>query len=189
MRRARSRGLERQDDRVRVLTCDVLDALLDDAGRHELIDGQLVLTPAPSSGHQTAVLELPVRLREACPSGLRCASRRSTWCCAPIPCSSPTSPSRAPSIWDARCSSRADVGRSRCFAEHASAGPHPEAGDVRGGSAARRAEVHPVPVRSHDCAPPYGHPWTGNSQKGKTEADCAVPVPLSGRTRRSKSVD
>jgi len=47
------------------------DALPDDGNRYELIDGTLIVTPAPSWRHQEAALELAVRLREACPAGLR----------------------------------------------------------------------------------------------------------------------
>jgi len=47
-----------------------LDALPDDGRRHELIDGVLVVTPAPSSRHQRAVINLIVTLHAALPDGL-----------------------------------------------------------------------------------------------------------------------
>ncbi len=52
-------------------TRDDLDALPDDGRRHELVDGLLIVTPAPSWRHQDAVLELAVRLRATCPPRLR----------------------------------------------------------------------------------------------------------------------
>jgi Uma2 family endonuclease len=57
--------------RGRTFTREDLDALPDDGWRHELIDGVLVMTPAPSSRHQDVVLELAVLLRENCPSHLK----------------------------------------------------------------------------------------------------------------------
>ncbi|MEV4260098.1 Uma2 family endonuclease [Kribbella sp. NPDC049584] len=48
-----------------------LDALPDDGMRYELVDGVLLVTPAPLPIHQTAVLELAVRLRSACPDDLK----------------------------------------------------------------------------------------------------------------------
>ncbi|CAN5896909.1 Uma2 family endonuclease [soil metagenome] len=47
-----------------------LDALPDDGRRHELIDGALVVTPAPRVSHQLVVGELHLLLRQACPAGL-----------------------------------------------------------------------------------------------------------------------
>jgi len=56
----RSRPLNRAD----------LDAMPDDGHRYELIDGALIVTPAPSPRHQRAVGELHVLLRLACPAHL-----------------------------------------------------------------------------------------------------------------------
>lgn len=47
------------------------DALPDDNRRHELIDGALIVTPAPSPRHQEAVARLLILLRESCPPDLR----------------------------------------------------------------------------------------------------------------------
>jgi Uma2 family endonuclease len=47
------------------------DALPDDGRRQELIDGCLIVTPAPSTGHQGAVLELALALRRQIPDHLR----------------------------------------------------------------------------------------------------------------------
>lgn len=57
--------------RSRPLTRDDLDAMPDDGHRYELIDGALVVTPAPGERHQTVVGELYVLLRAACPSHLK----------------------------------------------------------------------------------------------------------------------
>jgi Uma2 family endonuclease len=57
--------------RGRRLTRADLDALPDDGWRHELVDGTLVMTPAPSPRHQTIVLELAMLLRNACPAELQ----------------------------------------------------------------------------------------------------------------------
>lgn len=46
------------------------DAIPDDGRRYELIDGILVVSPAPSPPHQRAVLNLAVLLRAACPPEL-----------------------------------------------------------------------------------------------------------------------
>lgn len=48
-----------------------LEALPDDGWRHELVDGALVMTPAPRWRHQSAVVRLLVALDDACPSELR----------------------------------------------------------------------------------------------------------------------
>lgn len=47
-----------------------LDALPDDGYRHELIDGVLVMSPAPRPKHQQVLAELYSVLRAARPSGL-----------------------------------------------------------------------------------------------------------------------
>lgn len=59
--------------RSRPLTETDLDAIRDgnDGHRYELIDGALIVTPAPRVVHQHVVLELVVRLRAAAPPGLR----------------------------------------------------------------------------------------------------------------------
>ncbi len=55
----------------RPLTRSDLDALPDDGHRYELIDGALIVTPAPSYSHQDVVGELYVRLHAACTPGLK----------------------------------------------------------------------------------------------------------------------
>ena len=57
--------------RSRPLTRADLDAMPDDGHRYELIDGVLIVTPAPSATHQTVVLELAVLLRASCPQELK----------------------------------------------------------------------------------------------------------------------
>jgi Uma2 family endonuclease len=54
-----------------LLTVDDLDRTPDDGRRYELVDGVLVMSPAPGIPHQEAVSELLVLLREVCPHGLR----------------------------------------------------------------------------------------------------------------------
>ena len=54
----------------RPLTRADLEMMPDDGHRYELIDGALIVTPAPATRHQRAVLELAVRLREHCPADL-----------------------------------------------------------------------------------------------------------------------
>ena len=46
---------------VTMLTRADLDALPDDNRRHELIDGQLIMTPAPGTNHQTVADALTSR--------------------------------------------------------------------------------------------------------------------------------
>jgi Uma2 family endonuclease len=48
-----------------------LELMPDDGHRYELLDGVLLVTPAPGSPHQTAVLELAVLLRASCPPDLK----------------------------------------------------------------------------------------------------------------------
>src|SRR5689334_14824770 len=51
-------------------TTDDLERLPDDGRRYELLDGRLLVTPAPVVKHQAVTLELAIRLREACPPEL-----------------------------------------------------------------------------------------------------------------------
>jgi Uma2 family endonuclease len=57
--------------RGRAFTRADLEAMPEDGHRYELVDGCLVVTPAPSPRHQTVVLELAVLLRASCPPGLQ----------------------------------------------------------------------------------------------------------------------
>ena len=54
----------------RPLTADDMAAMPDDGHRYELIDGTLVVTPAPMRRHQRLVGNLYLLLREACPPEL-----------------------------------------------------------------------------------------------------------------------
>jgi len=54
----------------RPLTRDDLDSMPDDGHRYELIDGALVVTPAPSVGHQRVLAGLHLLLARTCPPGL-----------------------------------------------------------------------------------------------------------------------
>jgi Uma2 family endonuclease len=56
--------------RGRPFTVADLDAISNDGNRYELIDGALVVTPAPAMRHQRAVTNLLVLLHQACPSEL-----------------------------------------------------------------------------------------------------------------------
>jgi Uma2 family endonuclease len=56
--------------RSRPLTYADLDAMPDDGHRYELIDGTLIVTPAPRFLHQRVVGNLYVALRTACPPEL-----------------------------------------------------------------------------------------------------------------------
>lgn len=55
----------------RELTREDRDALPDDGRRQELVDGCLIVTPAPSTRHQGAAFELAYRLRQQVPDPLR----------------------------------------------------------------------------------------------------------------------
>ncbi|MQA14972.1 MAG: Uma2 family endonuclease [Pseudonocardiaceae bacterium] len=55
----------------RPFTVRDLEAMPDDGHRYELIDGVLIVTPAPGWDHQEASIALAVALRAACPPGLR----------------------------------------------------------------------------------------------------------------------
>ncbi len=57
--------------RSRPFTRADLESMPDDGHRYELIDGALIVTPAPSSGHQGMVVELCYRLRDLVPPDLR----------------------------------------------------------------------------------------------------------------------
>jgi Uma2 family endonuclease len=57
--------------RSRPLTRRDLDAMPDDGHRYELIDGCLVVTPAPGPRHQTMVVRLWQTLDAACPADLK----------------------------------------------------------------------------------------------------------------------
>jgi Uma2 family endonuclease len=55
----------------RPFTVDDLEGMPDDGNRYELIDGMLLVSPAPGWAHQEMGLTLYVQLRAACPQGLR----------------------------------------------------------------------------------------------------------------------
>ncbi len=50
---------------ARPFTVDDLEGMPDDGNRYELIDGTLIVSPAPGRRHQTVVGELFVALRAA----------------------------------------------------------------------------------------------------------------------------
>ncbi|MFL6121046.1 Uma2 family endonuclease [Actinophytocola sp.] len=54
----------------RPFTVDDLEGMPDDGNRYELIDGTLIVSPAPGLGHQTVVGEVYVALRAACPQSM-----------------------------------------------------------------------------------------------------------------------
>jgi Uma2 family endonuclease len=56
--------------RSRPLTRADLETMPDDGHRYELIDGALIVTPAPAPRHQRAVVELCYLLRSHCPAEL-----------------------------------------------------------------------------------------------------------------------
>src|SRR5260370_34180649 len=54
----------------RPFTVDDLDRMPDDGRRYELIDGVLVVSPAPIIAHQFVVMRLMLLLSQECPEGL-----------------------------------------------------------------------------------------------------------------------
>ena len=54
----------------RPFTVHDLEAAPDDGNRYELIDGSLLVSPAPSYRHQKVAFQLGKRLDDACPEGL-----------------------------------------------------------------------------------------------------------------------
>ena len=52
-------------------TAEDLEDMPDDGHRYELVDGCLIVTPAPNLGHQEFVGNLYVLLRGACPPGYK----------------------------------------------------------------------------------------------------------------------
>lgn len=56
--------------RSRPLTRADLESMPDDGHRYELVDGVLIVTPAPGFQHQSVLAELYDRLKAACPEGL-----------------------------------------------------------------------------------------------------------------------
>jgi Uma2 family endonuclease len=57
-----------------LFTADDLDRMPDDGRRYEVVDGVLVVSPAPCIPHQEVSSELLVQLRQACPAGLSAIS-------------------------------------------------------------------------------------------------------------------
>ena len=55
----------------RPFTVDDLEAMPDDGNRYELIDGMLLVSPAPNWAHQEMSFAVGVQLRELCPRDLR----------------------------------------------------------------------------------------------------------------------
>lgn len=52
---------------IRPLTYDEVQQFPDDGYRYELVDGELLVTPAPNTAHQRAITQLIVRLAAAVP--------------------------------------------------------------------------------------------------------------------------
>lgn len=58
-------------DAAHPFTVADLEGMPDDGRRYELIDGELLVSPAPGWPHQEAAYTLYMLLRQACPPGLR----------------------------------------------------------------------------------------------------------------------
>jgi Uma2 family endonuclease len=58
-------------DTTRPFTVTDLEGMPDDGRRYELIDGELLVSPAPGWAHQEAAYTLYMILRRACPADLR----------------------------------------------------------------------------------------------------------------------
>ena len=54
----------------RPFTVDDLDRMPDDGHRYELVDGVLIVSPAPTNRHQYVLSELLFTLRQVCPAAL-----------------------------------------------------------------------------------------------------------------------
>ena len=67
----------------RPFTVGDLEGMPDDGNRYELIDGMLLVSPAPSWEHQEVGLSLFAQLRALCPPDLRASPHRSL--CRPRP--------------------------------------------------------------------------------------------------------
>ena len=65
------------------LTVDDVWAIPDDGHRYELIEGALIVTPAPGASHQTCVLEIAVLLRAAAPAEYLVLLAPFDWVAAP----------------------------------------------------------------------------------------------------------
>jgi Uma2 family endonuclease len=62
---------DQSTDAARPFTVADLEGMPDDGRRYELIDGELLVSPAPGWPHQEAAYTLYMLLRQACPPGLR----------------------------------------------------------------------------------------------------------------------
>jgi Uma2 family endonuclease len=60
------------------LTRSDLDAMPDDGRRYELLDGAIIVTPAPGPAHQRAVLRLARLLQDAATADLEVTSSSRT---------------------------------------------------------------------------------------------------------------
>jgi Uma2 family endonuclease len=58
-------------DVAQPFTVSDLEEMPDDGRRYELIDGALLVSPAPGWAHQEAILALGLVLRQACPASMR----------------------------------------------------------------------------------------------------------------------